>query len=778
MKIRGRVKWFFALIGVGLLLTLVLFGGYVFTEGNRQSFPLSGYILQVSDDNGEAQVAVRGFESGVKAREKFPASWEYRDTDGKKYAAGKMSFLHFEDGSISAFTDGTIVDMGETGTGVLEFYNIEPMMIMAKDSEGWMIDNNSRSIQFAELLWEISDEKLLAASDELELTLANGERKTINGYVELTWLDDGILQIANQDGIYRTIGSGTTLKFASGAAIDFGSKAVTDREGAASFTLNDLSADQTLSIDVKSQSTDWEGWTPPTFIIHNDDGSDGSSGDNGEEGSDGEQGSDGEKGKSGDSGKSGENGSAGGRANSIIAGEEKNLASDGMAKIMITDISGNARSMSFTLKVTDKDNILTGDTGVIEVRDAETGAVVWSRKVDFPSIDTQTFTVDDGSLSSDKEYIITAKSGYQQNMESGITNTGTKVFVTRSFYVSSAGISLGSADVTREGMTVKLLRADDSTAKSVKVRFKVDGTDDATYLESIAFDPKKKDSASLVFSAETVEQLLGAEHEDKRELNNKGYTVTLFIEDNSGRWTESGYRLTGHFLKTEPVIAGVEAEKFDDYYRLNLLLKDDPDSAYRSATFVITDRFGRLVKNISTESTGAKWYYDEGLSGDSYTIWANVEWNDNVNDLTVKTDSISVTIPDSTRLTTTYTDLTATATQSGGKDYIYGQLNLTANGDEQIVKDQVVTVTLAKVDGSWSTVTYIDLSREKWNAAGTGVDFKVFFKKDLEKNEKYILTVKGTLREVISLPNGKEETRDYTGILYQSKEAITAKEGL
>lgn len=779
MKIRGRVKWILTIIGVCVLLTLVLFGGYVLTEGNRQSFPLAGYILEVTDTDGQAQVVARNFEAGTKAGEKFPDSWQYRDTDGNRYAASKQSFLHFEDGSLSAFTDGTFVDMSEVGSSVLEFYNIEAMMIMAKDADGWTIDNNNRSMQFKELLWEINDDQLLAASDDLELTLANGDRQTVSGYLELTWLDDGILQIANQDGIYRTIGSGTSLKFASGAVLDFGKKTVTDREGTACFTLKDLSEDQTLSIDVRSGSTDWEGWTPPTFIVHNDDGTDGSSGDNGEDGTDGEKGSNGEQGTNGESGRQGENGAAGGRANSIIAGDEKNLAADGMARIMITDISGSERDMSFTVKVVDTDKTLTGDTGVIEVRDTESGIVVWSVNADFSSMDTETYHINDGSLTGDREYQISIKSGYQQNMESGITNSGTMVYVTRTFYVSSSGLCLVSADVTREGMTVKLSRTDDSKVQSARVRWKVDGTDENTYLDSVVFDPKKTDAASVTFTAEAVEQLLGAGHEDKSDLNNLGYTVTLYIQDSSGKWTEADYHLTGKFLKTEPVIAGVEAVQYEGYYRLHLLLEADVDNAYRAVQFVITDRFGRLIKTLESDSTGANWYVDEGLTGEDYTIMAYVNWNDNVNDLTVKTDSISIHIPDSNRLIKNWTDM-GDQTITGA--YVRGNLELTMNGDEELVKEQVVTVTLTTTDGSWSTVTYIDLSRLKWNSTQTSVTIPITFKNDTTagKNDimtgtQYVLTVKGTLREVISLPNGQEETRDNTGILFRG--VVTAQAG-
>lgn len=66
-----------------------------------------------------------------------------------------------------------------------------------------------------------------------------------------------------------------------------------------------LSADQDLAIDLQSGSNDWSGWTPPTFIVHNDDGEKGEDGVQGEDGEEGEAGKEGEKGKEGEAGKQG-----------------------------------------------------------------------------------------------------------------------------------------------------------------------------------------------------------------------------------------------------------------------------------------------------------------------------------------------------------------------------------------------------------------------------------------------------------------------------------------
>lgn len=763
MRIRGRVKWIIAAAAVGLLLFLVLFGGYMLTAGSRKEFPMNGYMLEVQDTEEGVAAVARNFGTGTKASKKFPDSWQYRDTNGEKFAASQKSFLHFEDGSLSSFSKGILTDVGELGKGVAEFYHIEELMVMAKGTEGWTIDNNNTQLPFAELVWELDEDLLLAASDDMELTLASGERSDISGYLEITYLDTGIVQLANQDQAWRTLAGGTQIKFASGAVFALDTGLFYDREGAACFSLTDMSIDMDLAVSLQSDTpASWEGWKAPVFQIYNDDGQDGTDGTAGE---DGETGKEGEEGEEGEKGKNGETGAAGGRASGVIPGNESNLSTDPMGRVLITDITGADSDVSFTIKVNDPEGTLLGDSGVIRVREADSGIVVWSLDVDLTSIDTRTFRINDGSIKTDVPYLISVEGGYQINMESGITNTGNMVFVTRSFFVSSSGLSLDSVDLTKGSMTVKIAGYEQSPVTRAKIRVKVDGTDEDTYFESNEFDPKKLNAYTVEFLEEVVQQNFGCESAE--DLADKTFTVSLYQAVGTEAFSLSPYQLTGVFLKADPQFGALEVHRMDGYCELQAPLVSDVNRAFQSVTFVVTDENGITMKTLTTSGTKAVWDYDAGLSGE-FTVTAYVKWNDNVTALEKKLDAVKVQLPEDSRI---QAELKLEQDDKAGKNHIKGQLEMTfqdPTGVSVLVKEQVVTMTLSASNGSWSSVTYVKLDTCRQADGSWKIPVSFYDERLLaDGSETYTITLSGMVEETTEYAGGETETETRVEILFR-----------
>lgn len=754
MKIRGRVKWIITAAATCGLLALVLFSGYGLTAGKRQEFPLDGYILEVTASEEGAVCTQRGFAAGTKAREKFPDSWQYKDTEGHSYAASKESFLHFEDGSFSAFSGGALVDMAESGTSVLEFYHIEPMMIMAKSGEGWTIDNNSKNLEFKELLWALNREHLMAASDKLELTLSNGEKKTISGYLELMWLDEGIIRLTDGEEIWQTLASGTRIRYSSGMTVDLGEKLVQDREGNAVFSMEALSADQDLAIDLQSDSSDWSGWTPPTFVVHNDDGADGESGAQGEQGEEGEQGKEGEK---GDNGKNGEGGAVGGRAGGVISGEETNLADESMARVLITDVSGSGTDISFAIKVKDPGHTLVADTGVISVREAQSGVVVWKQNIDLTSVDTQSFRIHDGSLKEDMQYSINVESGYQINMENGITNTGSMTYVIRDFYTASEGLCLDRVDLTQENMTVYLGKTGNTAIKSVYLKVKTQGGE--YEYETGKFDPGTKKSYTIEYQAEIAEKW---GFDSVEGITNQPFSVELYMDTGNGQYVKSPYELKGTFLKKEPVFTGLSVIRKDGYYEFREALASDPDQALEGCRFVITDH-GTEIKTLTSPGSSVQWYYDTGLCGKEYTVTVYMTWNDNRITVEKKLNTKLFTLPSNERFQAKWTD----STSVHGSAIIAGTVELKADAPYSIPENQVVTVTLAKPDGSWKKTSYLNL--KDYKKVKGWIQLPLKYTTDLEEDAFYTLTVRGRLTEIVEGANGYDMEQDTVEILFREK---------
>ena len=155
----------------------------------------------------------------------------------------------------------------------------------------------------------------------------------------------------------------------------------------------------------------------------------------------------------------------------------------------------------------------------------------------------------------------------------------------------------------------------------------------------------------------------------------------------------------------------------------------------------------------------------------NYTVVAHVAWNDNVNELSRKLDGIIVTLQASNGITCTWTE---TSDVSMAPPYLKGniEMKITGNGDIEVPKDQVVTITLKKKGGSWSKTMYRSLSG--CTVGNNANEYKIPFEiENLEENGKYILNVKGIVRETVSMPNGQDKVTDHVETLWEME--LTAK---
>ena len=154
-KVRASV---IGIAAMAVVLAAVLVAGGVMLTGREQNaMPADGYVLGVSQEQDGASVYQQNFAAGTVIGKKFPSSYAYQDVEGDKTVVADDSFLHFSDGSISAFTDGVVVDAAAVNDSVVEFYSLKAQMVMTAGNSGYSIDNNSKTMEFGELLWMLND---------------------------------------------------------------------------------------------------------------------------------------------------------------------------------------------------------------------------------------------------------------------------------------------------------------------------------------------------------------------------------------------------------------------------------------------------------------------------------------------------------------------------------------------------------------------------------------------------------------------------------------------
>lgn len=730
-----------------LVIAGVIGGGYLLTGEGRKNFPADGYVLEVA--SGEEGQSVTGltFSAGTQYRGKFPASYIFHDIQGAKNKVGAESFIHYNDGSISAFTDGVAVNMQEVGGGFLEFYRIGAGMVMAKNDGAWEIDNNQNMLSFPELMWQLSEEKVLVASDNMTLNLSGREAENVSGYLEVTWLDRDVVQVADAEHVYQTVVTDGNITFANGAVLDFAEKAVNDTEGEALFTVAELQADMAEGA-VSVQSDSAVNWQPPEFNIRTENGKDGEAGESGENGEIGENGESGESGEDGDYGEDGETGSAGtaGAAGSAGAagatgagggsagsggsgGQGGSVAESEMGTIRLEELKYDCATISTVkLKVNDDGETLIDGTGVVEVRDAQTNRLIGA--VEGQSTLGQTEleygeNMDSNpwldKLSADREYTLTVRWDYKIIRDGNLLSTGTKTFVSRNFFTSSDGVEMEETVLSEKGLKLRLKKDSASGAKSYALRITVGG--------QYFYYPSGNASYPLNGGEIDLDIAAFLEGGNNRVSSDIPYTIELYTSqrlNDMPNWgadhepaLTSGLKksrqiLKGRTLKKKPQLGDVKAILSNEgYYELVANVNEDKDNSITGYQFIVTELPGNEVRQrIDSTTNRAKWYFQNGITG-TFEVACKVTYFDNEKENMLNASPAATIVATTTGAPSLQfqpykkengqiVDATGTPIETAGVDpvnatRIWGDLILNMNG-KQLDTNKEITIEVTSSD--------------------------------------------------------------------------------
>lgn len=217
----------FLIILIGMILSGFLFyNTFKILENNKKTFIDSGYILASSGKDSDNKTIERYyFAANQKYNEKYIDKIEFEDTNGEKRKVNNQNFIHYLDGSISSLINGTVIDLSKIKEEPI-YYNINKNSVLKKENSGYKIMNLENEILFSNLLWKISEDKYLIASEQINLVFDDNTQKNIKGYIEVEYVDNEIVKIYNQETTFRTISSKVLLNLADGIKVDLSKKVV------------------------------------------------------------------------------------------------------------------------------------------------------------------------------------------------------------------------------------------------------------------------------------------------------------------------------------------------------------------------------------------------------------------------------------------------------------------------------------------------------------------------------------------------------------------------
>ena len=625
-------------------LTGAVTTGVVRNRSMASSFEGDGYIVNVAETEEGLTAEPVYFSAGTRYKKTYPDEAVFKDIRGTKYTVDQDSFVHYQDGSLSAMTPGVVLNLDDVNGGLVNTYSFDAGTVLASNGNGYTAENNGASIPFDNFVWKLSDDRYYVYSDDLQVETVNGTMEDMSGGVQVDYLEDGIIRLSSENSAWQGIAAGAKAITGDGAILSFDDKVITDAQGNDRMTLGELLMDADDNIKVQSA----QDWVPPEFDFttidgengqigadgaagqageNGENGAAGASGEMGENGVDGEEGETGDDGDDGSDGSSGRNGSAG--SNGKLGGDgangsiPQNQATE-QATISLSSFDVDAGEVTGSIRVIDEDGVLEAETGTIKVINESSGQEITALIDGITPAEDMTFAADDeynftiSNLNADTQYRLVVTSGYSLS-DNGSTSGGKKDFVNRTFYTDSTGINLNLEYATTTGFTFTLDKKDYAVLQSAQLMVKdKDGSELFSRNYSLS-SGKTEYTVDLKTEAGLTEA----------KLANSTYTVTMKL---SGSGVDKEVTQKWKTLKLKPTL-GIPQVNVNSggYFEISQPIESDPNNALTGYRYEVYQN-DKLLKTVtSTSNERVPLYLEAGVIErlQSYTLKTIATYYDN-----------------------------------------------------------------------------------------------------------------------------------------------------
>jgi hypothetical protein len=308
------------------LVAAAIAAGVIMTQNTnfvKNTFADGGYILGEPveiDDGGYAStqmpfVADTPYKTDSDANLVFN---EQVDNGEEKAVVQDYGFMHYENGGLSSFKNGVVLDP-ETITGDnVVCYNVNEGSVIEHAGNAFSVEHLGENLAFDGIAWKLGGERYLFAGESVALALGDSAPEDFGDYAEVTYIDDGVIRVVSDENTVYTVSPDSELVLNGDIVINLGEKVI--ENGGTSFPMDSMVVDSADNVDIIEAPNAQVGVKIPKFTVI--DGEDGAEGAAGAEGVAGNRGSAGSAGSAGESGGAGDPGAAGGGGNEGTEGGE------------------------------------------------------------------------------------------------------------------------------------------------------------------------------------------------------------------------------------------------------------------------------------------------------------------------------------------------------------------------------------------------------------------------------------------------------------------------
>lgn len=468
-------KYILFFISIGLLLGIILVYSTINVEESKKvTFSESGYILNGSSDRYY-------FYQDETYTTSYNDQIVFYDTEGAKVTLNNDNFIHYSSGNVVALQESVLLDLSKINENPIIYYNIAENKEIKKVSNRYSVKNLDTDVQFEQAIWKISSTKYIILANNLTVTLNNGMTKDVEGYVEVEYFDNEIVNIYNQEFSYQTISSNSYIELGEGIKINLGTKIVSQND-VNKMTLEDMvinSDDNVTLIDLNTK-TEEEKEDDETEELDTENGIQ-TAGTGTTNAGTSSSVSSSTSSSTTSSSTSVINGASSGTSGADDIKEQIDLET---AEIIYEYVDGNESKVDESLataeptfklenmevtaigiqgniQITDDEDLLSkNDNIIIKIINNETGKTVYTTEESYGTFNVP---IDIQTLLPDTSYTIMASATYTVS-----ENTYTKNFLYKTFVTSSIGVAINKDAFTHNSLSFNISFSDE-LIKSVDI---------------------------------------------------------------------------------------------------------------------------------------------------------------------------------------------------------------------------------------------------------------------------------------------------------------------
>lgn len=457
-------KTMLIIVGLSVLMIAVIFflvGKTISFAGTE--FPADGYLLSVVDeDSPDDSVNKQNyFNGGDKFTPKYPGKVTFKDTNGDNVAVDSHTFIHYQSGSMGSFTRSVLVDTANLDTDALSYYSISNKSLLEKTANGYNVSNAGETVSFSHFIWKLSGEQYMAVSPEITLSVSDGVEQTFADYIEVKYMDEGVVYLINQEGTYSTVSSNAYLELQNGVRIYLGSKNVSNGDLVV-MNLSQMIVDSDDNIEIiPDEEYKKENVSQPLIDVDVSDGQAGEPGESGEPGTSGNTGENGNAGEAGISGSPGAPGSAG--SDGDDAENSDVIYNPEVVPIFTAELTPSSYGVDALIRFDDNETQVTKAT--VSIIEKSTGSEAWRK--DITQDLASQLQVSCNTLKQSTEYLFVISSTYNDRRGESVTQDIYK----RIFNTTAFGVSIDKKYVTEDAIVLNLTKENNSDIDRVRVKY-------------------------------------------------------------------------------------------------------------------------------------------------------------------------------------------------------------------------------------------------------------------------------------------------------------------